>query len=184
MTFTPNIPQTGQSLGQTRDAVRNNFTNYNTVMSVNHVAPNSAGQGKHTFAEFIVQAQSPATAASEVALYSRTLNGVPQLCLQKQSQALNAADIQMSRVDVGVTGATTGSTFLPGGMVMQWNDISIAVSTGSWTFPVPYTTWVAVLGTAGTQPTTFYVSALSNTAITITRTGSGASSCWVSVIGV
>ena len=29
MTFTPNIPQTGQSLGQTRDAVRNNFTDYN-----------------------------------------------------------------------------------------------------------------------------------------------------------
>ena len=47
MTFTPNIPQSGQSLGQTRDAVRNNFTNYNTVVSVDHVAPNSSGEGQH-----------------------------------------------------------------------------------------------------------------------------------------
>jgi len=120
MTFTPNIPQSGQSLGQTRDAIRNNFANYNTVISVNHVAPNNAGQGKHTFAEFVLQAQSPATAASEVAIYSRTLNGQPQLCLQKQNQLAAAADIQMSRLDAGIKAATAGWTFLPGGMIMQW----------------------------------------------------------------
>ncbi len=47
MTFTSNIPQSGQSLGQTRDSVRNNFGNYNTVVSVDHVAPNASGQGQH-----------------------------------------------------------------------------------------------------------------------------------------
>jgi hypothetical protein len=47
MTFTPNIPQSGQSLGQTRDPIRDNFTNYNTVVSVDHMAPNSADQGRH-----------------------------------------------------------------------------------------------------------------------------------------
>ena len=47
MTFTPGIPASGQSLGQTRDAIRNNFANYNTLVSVDHVAPNASGQGEH-----------------------------------------------------------------------------------------------------------------------------------------
>jgi hypothetical protein len=52
MTFTPNIPSTGQTLGQTRDPIRDNFTNYNNTISQDHIPPNSpspftAGQGKH-----------------------------------------------------------------------------------------------------------------------------------------
>ena len=47
MTFTAGIPASGQSLGQTRDTIRNNFSNYNTLVSVDHVAPNAAGQGQH-----------------------------------------------------------------------------------------------------------------------------------------
>lgn len=52
MTFTSNIPSQGQTLGQTRDAIQDNFTNYNNTISQDHIPPNSpvpfsAGQGKH-----------------------------------------------------------------------------------------------------------------------------------------
>lgn len=126
----------GQSLGQTRDAIRNNFTNYFNTISLNHVAPNSAGAGKHTFAEFVEQAQAPATSIDEVAVYSRqvTYPGPvinSELFLQKENQLVNAADIQMSRLDVGIKAGTSGWTFLPGGLIMQWG--TTGVVNGAYT---------------------------------------------------
>jgi hypothetical protein len=124
MTFTGGIPQPGQSLGQTQAAVNNNFTNYFNAFSVNHVQPNgnmTYPQGKHTFCEFVSQAESPATSTAEVSVYCRTISSVPQLCLQKANQLANAADIQMSRVDTGVgINGQNGWTFLPGGIIFQW----------------------------------------------------------------
>lgn len=130
MSFTPNIPQSGQSLGQTRDNVRNNFANYNTVMSVNHVAPNNAGQGKHNFCEFPTQGVNPngapATSAGEVAVYCKTIGGVPELFMQKENQLANAADIQLSKTSYGVLAASNGYTFLPGGIILQWANFPAA----------------------------------------------------------
>lgn len=131
MSFTGGIPQSGQSLGQTRDAIRNNFTNYNDTIKVNHIAPNSAGAGKHTFAEFVVQAASPATTTGEVSVYSRAISAIPELFLQKENQLVGAADIQMSRLDKGVLAGATGWTFLPGGLIMQWG--STGVVNGAFT---------------------------------------------------
>lgn len=79
MTFTSGIPQSGQSLGQTRDPIRNNFTNYFNTMSVDHVAPNSTGAGKHNQSTYTSQASDPATLNTEVDVYSKTVSGVVQL---------------------------------------------------------------------------------------------------------
>jgi len=131
MTFTPNIPQSGQTLGNSQSQVLNNFTNYFNTMSVNHVAPNNSGAGKHNLAELVVQAQSPATAAAEVAIYSRSPSGTADLYLQAQSQLANATDIKMSRLDAGIKAGGPGWTFLPGGMIMQWG--SCGVVNGAFT---------------------------------------------------
>lgn len=72
MTFTPNIPATGTSLGESRPLIVGNFTNYNTVLSVNHVAPNASGQGKHKFLQMPVQASAPSTASGEGGIYVKT----------------------------------------------------------------------------------------------------------------
>ena len=52
MTFTPNIPAAGQSLGSSRTQVLGNFTNYNNLVSVDHLAPNNASQGQHAQVTF------------------------------------------------------------------------------------------------------------------------------------
>lgn len=61
MSFTPNIPQVTQSLGQTQAAVFNNFANYNTVISVDHVAPNALNQGNHNQVTFYQYGSAPYT---------------------------------------------------------------------------------------------------------------------------
>ncbi len=161
MTFTPNIPQSGQSLGQTQAAILNNFENYFNTMGVNHVPPNGAGgypQGKHTFAEFVSQAQSPATASSEVSTYCRTISAVPELCIQKAGQLANAADVQMTRLDTGALAANNGYSFLPGGLIIQWGQNLGATNNLSQNYAIPFTSVVyslVVSGgvTSGTQPT-------------------------------
>jgi hypothetical protein len=144
MTFTGGIPQPGQSLGQTQAAVNNNFANYFNAFSVNHVQPNGNGtypQGKHTFCEFVSQAQAPATATAEVAEYCRTIAGVAQLFLQKENQLAGASDIQMSRVDTGTLSANRGYSFLPGGTIIQWGRDGFAGTAvaKTVTFPIPFT---------------------------------------------
>lgn len=134
MSFTVNIPQSGQSLGQTVNLISGNFANYAAVIAVNHLGPNGTGAGKHNLSEYVVQAQSPATSTNEVATYCR--NGThgsttPELYLQQQNQTTGANDIQMSRLDAGTKFGTAGWTFLPGGFIMQWG--SCGVVNGAFT---------------------------------------------------
>ncbi len=71
MSFTGGIPTSGQSLGVTRDPIRNNFSAINTTIAVNHVAMNLADQGKHKFLQMPIQVSGPATAATgEGAIYT------------------------------------------------------------------------------------------------------------------
>lgn len=89
MTFTPNIPTTGQSLGNTRDAIRNNFTNYNNVISENHYAPNDANEGKHKYLQMPEEAADPATAVNEGAVYVKQGTGtVAQLFWRNENNGI------------------------------------------------------------------------------------------------
>ena len=135
MTFTPNIPTTGQSLGNTRDMIRNNFTNYNDVVSVNHVAPNDPNQGKHNFLQMPDQAAAPTTAANELGLYSKDVAGNSRLFLRQEN---NGAEIQMSGINPVAN--INGNTFLPGGILMQWGTESIPANTtfGIINFPITF----------------------------------------------
>jgi hypothetical protein len=120
MTFTPGIPNTGQSLGFTKDPIRNNFAVLRSTIATNHIDVNLSGAGKHNLAEFVEQSTSPATSVDECALYAKQAQSVAQLFLQKESQLSGASDVQMSRLDTGVKAAVNGYSFLPGGVIIQW----------------------------------------------------------------
>jgi hypothetical protein len=159
MTFSPNIPQTGQSLGQTRDPIRNNFTNYSNTISQDHVGPNGGPgptvAGKHNKSTYVVQSADPVTIADEIASYSKSIAGVAQLFLEPASAG---TPIQMSRLDTGVGVGSSGFSFLPGGVIIQWKAINNVSNGTPITFPITFPNEVFVIipggGTAsGTQPT-------------------------------
>lgn len=62
MSYTSNIPLSGESLGSTRDRINQNFQQIDTVLAVNHVPFNDAGEGKHKFLQMPEQASAPTTA--------------------------------------------------------------------------------------------------------------------------
>lgn len=135
------IPNAGQSLGQTRDAIRTNFSLLNTTIGVDHFTLiGDSNPGKHRIIRFptpIITANTPATAANEISFYTKAAPaGFPQLFMKQQSIALGGADIQMTTnvtpgpiavVYTPVSGGPSSSqcTFLPGGYFMAFGFVNV-----------------------------------------------------------
>lgn len=175
MTYYPTIPQSGQTLGNSRPQVQGNFNLIQQTISQDHIPIGSAGQGKHNRCTYPIQTQSPATATGECDLYSRTLNSVPQLCIQKQNQLAGAADIQMTRLDTGASYNTNGWTFWPGGVIFQWGQGAFVGTNASVVINFADANINFISGCANIQVTgigfnnTFDVTNISTTHFTVTR---------------
>jgi hypothetical protein len=157
MTFTVDVPISGDTLGSTRDRIRANFQETAAVMAINHVAFNQLGKGKHIYLQMPEVAASgagvPVTLANEIGFYSK--NGTnpvePNLWFRGQTngyeyqltnanQANNATFGTFTNYPPVVVNQNGGWTFLPGGLLLQYG---IMVSTGSSTtvtFPVAFST--------------------------------------------
>lgn len=121
------VPNAGQTLGNSRPSVQNNFGNINTSFNVNHVDFGVADTGKHKWVTMPVQGASPATGASEVALFSRTsaFSAVPEMAFRRES---NGTVIEFT----SALQAATGWTRLPSGILMKWGVISGSFPNGTW----------------------------------------------------
>lgn len=134
MTFTPNIPQASQSLGQTQQPIQNNFTNYNNLVSVDHVAPNALNQGNHKQVTFYQYGAAPyTTGANQSFLY--TLNAsaagsqlVYQPTIVNPGFAVPVSPRALGRISR--TGATTYS--LVGGAYGASTSFNAAAPTGGF----------------------------------------------------
>ncbi len=97
MSFDPNVPNTGQTLGQTKNPIRNNFNSLRSTLAQDHIDVNATGAGKHTVIHFPnAVSTSPATLLNEVALYSKDISGTPFLFYQGPNQMASAPDIQVT----------------------------------------------------------------------------------------
>lgn len=124
ITWTPNIPVTGQSLGITKIPINNNFASAFQAMGVDHFSFGQPNFGRHNKLRFPkVQTQSIGTGTNEIAFYTKTIGGASQLFFQSQGLAPAAADVQMTApymagntLQNGV-GSFTNYSFLPGGFL-------------------------------------------------------------------
>jgi len=144
MTYTPNIPVTGDSLGGTRDRIRANFQEIATVEAVNHVAFNSAGEGKHKFLQMPEQPSAPTTAVDEGGFYSKVGTSPAETNLFFRGEN-SGFEYQMTHVDSSLTASfstsagvnDSGWSFLPGGLLIQYGKRSIAAAGTATTITYP-----------------------------------------------
>lgn len=132
MTYNPNIPQTTDIPSQSQGEMLTNFQQLNTVFDVDHVPFNdgtAANRGKHDQSTYLELALDPTTAANEMAVYCKDNAGSSTLYLRQES---NGAVIQMSGANPTV--AASGSTFLPGGLVLKWGILNSPVDNSLITF--------------------------------------------------
>lgn len=124
------IPNAGQSLGQTRDGIKENFTTLQTAFNVDHVDLDASGQGFHAKVNF-PEGSAPSVATGSVVMYAKDTNSRPTIWMRQEN---NGTEIQLSGPDPTVS--TNGKTFLPGGLLLQWGAASI-VPNGSNTITFP-----------------------------------------------
>lgn len=132
MGFTPNIPASGQSLGNSRTQVLNNFATLRTaagsatVATGDHYDVNGANIGKHKWVHLpnvSVSPGVPTTSASEIALYSKITSTTLDLHFRRISDGIEVqltGNVPYGAALISSTPAKTGTqvtTFLPGGLV-------------------------------------------------------------------
>lgn len=131
MTYTADIPVTGDTLGGTRDRIRTNFQEIDNVLKVNHVEFNATGEGKHKFLQMPVQASPPTTGASEGGVYVKDdSGGDAQLFFREES---DGTERQITGGNVG----TSGKIPLSGGLYLIWN-IIVAPAAGNIAISFPH----------------------------------------------
>lgn len=139
MSYTANVPISGQSLGVTLTPINANFGQIASVFALNHVPFNSINPiaGKHNFVEMPDQSAKPATIANECSLYSSGSN----VFFRPQSQALNAGNTYQLTRDISAQfaqfGTNPGWTFLPGNLIMMYGTTAFIAGTGG-TVTLPF----------------------------------------------
>lgn len=152
MAYNANIPAANDLLSVSQGQIKDNFTELQTVIQINHVAFGSGDQGKHKFLQMPEQGSAPTTAANEGGLYCKQGTGsVTQLFFRRES---SGSELEMT----GASLAASGWSYLPSGLIMQWGLDTVSTN-----------------GTAGTQitfPKTFATACYS---VTLTQrvTGGG-----------
>lgn len=133
VSFTPLIPATGQSLGNSRTQVLNNFASLRTTISntlkPNHADVNATNAGKHLFLEMPVQTSGAAnlTLSGEFGMIAQAISGVSELFASRDGGSY----FQMTAGTP--TASSVGKSFLPGGIIVQWGVVNISPGTITFT---------------------------------------------------
>ena len=140
------VPNSGQSLDQTRDPIRTNFSLIQTAQNQNHVGLGDSDQGKHKFLQMPDQGSAPPVASNECGFYGKAVSGVSQLFFRGENTGseyqltlgTDGADANIATFGTNTvySGSDSGGwTFLPGGLILQYGKRITSGSSGTVTFP-------------------------------------------------
>lgn len=131
MAYQSNIPLATDQLDNSQVDLQDNFGAINTYLTVNHVAFNSADQGKHKWVTFPIQGGAPSFLAGEEGLYNAVLNTVSELYVHKQSNG-GTVEIPMTASILSTSAPVSGGpgwTYLPSGIYMTWGSTTVNGNT-------------------------------------------------------
>jgi hypothetical protein len=151
MTYTTDIPISGDTLGSTRDRIRGNFQEIAAVEAINHVAFNNSDKGKHKFLQMPEQVLAPTTLLNEGGLYTHVGTNPAETNLffrAEDSVGTGGFRYQLTAVDqtnIGTFANNTayatnhlgGWTFLPGGLLLQYGTKTNNPNGGDSTITFP-----------------------------------------------
>lgn len=147
MTYNKNKPDAGPSPAVDSAQIRENFSQYGTIFSNNHVALNSRNQGAHSQIIYEKQAADPGVSEDLAVLYAKDATSntstEPQLFAQIPKFLPNAYDntpadntgMQLTHNSVDVAGPSQYHSFLPGGYIYYFGSFSGNSVPGVMTSP-------------------------------------------------
>ena len=121
------VPQSSQSLADTQNPIRQNFSTIDTAFEVDHVAYGAAGQGQHAKVSMPVQASAPSFGAGLVGIYNllNATTNTNEAYIHKITGA-TTVDIPFTASTLSAASAPTqgsgGFTYLPSGIKLQFGN--------------------------------------------------------------
>lgn len=172
--YTTGVPLTAQSLGQTRDTIKDNFTIIDTVFQEDHEDFDDSNKGKHKQSRYRSITGGPTTVSGEATHYSEDDgNGDPQIFFRPQSVSSGGVKYQMtaySNSNIATFGNAVDPsdyssefsawTFLPGGLIMMYGfaiSSSSATKTVSLPFALPNSSVILKVNVIPTSSRTLFV---------------------------
>lgn len=137
MSYNSSIPQSNDDPSQSQGQILSNFQALNTSNSVNHVAFNDADQGKHKFLQMPEQSSDPATAADEGGLYCKEYDVDGLGTMVSTLFFRNESSGAVTTFGGPSSLAIPGYAYIPGGLLVQWNRVSVA-SGNNVSFPIAF----------------------------------------------
>ena len=136
MPYLTNIPAATDKPSVSQQQIQTNFALLDNYFGTNHVQFSAlSSQGQHKFVQLQTQAAAPATVGIS-ALYTKAVAGLTCL-FWKQG---GGTEVQMTSFDPTFSNATTnpawgatkkGWTYLPGGLLLQWDSVTLAPAPNS-----------------------------------------------------
>jgi hypothetical protein len=113
------VPQSGQTLGQTQPTIRANFQSIDMAFLENHVPYNETNAGMHNLVSFPPQGTPPVALAGIPQIYSQTsaITLQPELVFLRQMGATGPSPIEFT----AAAQTQQGWTRLPSGILLKWN---------------------------------------------------------------
>ncbi len=167
MTFNPNIPRPTDLLSNSQGDLLANNGALNSTFSRNHIPLNVAtNNGKHSFVELVFSnpvgsPPAPPLSSGGGTVYTKSVSSKAQLFFSPGS---SGNQYQLTATDQAnfstFADNTTGWTFLPGGLILQYGKDSISTIGSATTITFPYTfpsnvfsITFACINTQGNSPT-------------------------------
>lgn len=135
MTYQANIPQPTNLISVSQNDILQNFQAIDAAWNINHEDFNAANQGKHIYVEMPNQGADPAGAATQMTLFSKLTGGNSQLFYKRDAEGTS-----YQLTGTNPTAAASGSTFLPGGLLLKWGNVVAAASPTSVSFASAFPT--------------------------------------------
>jgi len=127
--FQDNIPQEDDTLAKSQEDLLNNFQAISVGFNANHEGFNSENKGMHKFLNMPEQEEAPSTGDSYAALYTKKVDGKPELFFREKS---NGSELKITNA---FTPAATGNIIIPGGIRFSWGVISFTGTSSPAIYP-------------------------------------------------
>lgn len=179
-----NVPNPGQTLGNSRPSINSNFAVIDAAFQVDHEDYNTTNQGMHNRVSFLQQNPAPTPIAGIVQLYSQlsTITNQPELVFAHQagSTAPNGAKINEF---TSAGWANPGWARLPSGILMKWQSIigfggnasvTVNVNTavpGSPNFVTMLSTMISIIDTSASYNNVIGLSDITFPNFTVSKYG-------------
>lgn len=134
--YNSTIPAASHSPASDQPIMQSNAQAISDIINVDHYTFEQSNlDGWHRKSTYIA-AGDASSSSGQIVQYAKTSSGSSEIFVVRDG----GSPIQMTRGNVSA--ATSGHSFLPGGILIQWGSVTTTGAAGTFTFPIPFTSAV------------------------------------------